>query len=442
MLNDHLQAVMIATPSFDFFKLTQHLPLHWLEEALQATGKACVRKRKLPAEQVVWLVIALALYRRQSIAEVVEYLQLVLPAHGQPGEVAKSAVSQARQRLGDDPLAQLFDVSAAAWDQQVQARHRWRGLACYAMDGTTLRAPDSPENRATFGAQAYVSGVVASYPQLRAVSLTATASHLVRAAVFGEYGKSEMRYARELLPEIPDHSLTVLDKGFLSAEILLGINEHGVNRHWLIPARANLRWEVVAGSAGDCRVRMKVSPQARRQNPALPSHWEARAIETLSRTGKRRTLLTSLMDATYPAKELVERYNERWRIEVSYRELKQSLLGEAVTLRSRTPQTVRQEVWGALLAYNLIRLEMAEVAWEAKVAPTELSFIRALHYLQHEWSWLAITAPGKLPQHLQLLRKKLATTLLPQTRRGRECPRVVKTVPQRYAAKRVGKPLK
>ena len=195
-----------------------------------------------------------------------------------------------------------------------------------------------------------------------------------------------MRYARELLPEIPDHSLTVLDKGFLSAEILLGINEHGVNRHWLIPARANLRWEVVAGSAGDCRVRMKVSPQARRQNPALPSHWEARAIETLSRTGKRRTLLTSLMDATYPAKELVERYNERWRIEVSYRELKQSLLGEAVTLRSRTPQTVRQEVWGALLAYNLIRLEMAEVAWEAKVAPTELSFIRALHYLQHEWS--------------------------------------------------------
>lgn len=440
MLNDHLQAVTTATPPFDFFKLTQHLPLQWLEEALQSTGKASVRKRKLPAEQVVWLVIALALYRHQSIPEVVEHLQLVLPAHGQLGEVAKSALSQARQRLGDNPLAQLFSMSAAAWDEQIQASYRWRGLACYAMDGTTLRAPDSPENRATFGAQAYASGVVSSYPQIRAVSLTATASHLVRAAVFGEYGKNEMRYARDLLPEIPDHSLTVFDKGFLSAEILLGLSREGVERHWLIPARTNLRWDVVAGSAGDCRVRMKVSAQARQQNPALPSHWEARAIETQSRSGKRRTLLTSLIDPAYPATELVERYNERWRIEVSYRELKQNLLGEVLTLRSRTPETARQEVWGALLAYNLIRLEMAEVAGEAKVAPTELSFIRALHYLQHEWSWFAVTAPGKLPQHLQLLRRKLAAALLPQTRRGRECPRVVKALPRRYAEKKVGKP--
>ncbi|MGH8352775.1 MAG: IS4 family transposase, partial [Pseudomonas sp.] len=299
--------------------------------------------------------------------------------HNQLGEVAKSALSQARQRLGDDPLAQLFSLSAGAWDQQVQLHHQWRGLACYAMDGTTLRAPDTPENREAFGAQAYASGVVASYPQVRAVSLTATASHLVRAAVFGEYGQNEMRYARELVPQIPDHSLTVFDKGFLSADILLGLGTQGVNRHWLIPARTNLRWEVLAGAAGDYRVRMKVSAQARQQNPALPSHWEARAIETLSRTGKRRTLLTSLMDGTYPAAELVARYNERWRIEVSYRELKQSLLSETLTLRSRTPETVKQEIWGALLAYNLVRLEMAEVAREAKVAPTELSFIRALH---------------------------------------------------------------
>ncbi|MGH8355537.1 MAG: transposase domain-containing protein, partial [Pseudomonas sp.] len=120
MLSDHVQAVTTATPSFDFSKLTQHLPLQWLDEALHATGKASVRKRKLPAEQVVWLVIALALYRRQSIPEVVEHLQLVLPAHNQLGEVAKSALSQARQRLGDDPLAQLFSLSAGAWDQQVQ----------------------------------------------------------------------------------------------------------------------------------------------------------------------------------------------------------------------------------------------------------------------------------------------------------------------------------
>lgn len=394
--------------SADLSALSRSLDPDWIARAVCSTGKASIRRRKLPAEQVVWLVIALALYRHQSIPEVVAHLDLVLPDEINP-EIAKSALTQARQRLGQAPLAQLFAMSSACWDERHQGGRAWRGLSRYAVDGSTLRTSDSEQNRAHFGAQAYASGAVASYPQLRLLTLTALATHLVRDAVFGAYGKNEMLYARSLLDQVPDHSLTVFDKGFFSAGLLLQLQTKGQQRHWLIPAKANATWQRLDQNPGDYRLRMKVSPQARQAEPDLPAFWEVRAIETATRHGKRRTLLTSLMDAkAYPASEIVQQYEERWRIETSYRELKQDLLGSELTLRSGTPETVYQEIWGALLAYNLVRLEMAEIAVEAEVEPTRLSFTAALHYLRHEWGWMAIEAPGKIPAHLIRLRNRLA----------------------------------
>ena len=81
----------------------------------------------------------------------------------------------------------------------------------------------------------------------------------------------------------------------------------------------------------------------------------------------------------FAAADLAECYRRRWEIETSYRELKQSMLGTALTLRSQQPSGIEQEVWGALIAYNLVRLEMAKAAIQAKVEPTDLSFLRALH---------------------------------------------------------------
>jgi hypothetical protein len=169
----------------------------------------------------------------------------------------------------------------------------------------------------------------------------------VRDAVFGAYGKNEMLYAKSLLDQVPDRSLTVFDKGFFSASLLLQLHRKGAQRHWLIPAKANSTWERLDSNPGDYRVRMKVSAQARQAEPELPGFWEARAIETTTRHGKKRILSTSLMDTkAYPANEIVLQYEERWRIETSYRELKQDLLGSELTLRSGTPETVYQEVWG------------------------------------------------------------------------------------------------
>lgn len=421
----------------DFGSLTRNLDPQWIAQALAATGCASVRKRKLPAERVVWLVIALAMYRHQSMAQVVADLDLALPDEINP-DIAKSALTQARQRLGQEPLSQLFGMSAAVWDQRHQQGRSWRGLARYAVDGSTLKAADTQDNREHFGAQEYASGAVASYPQLRLLTLTSLSTHLVRDAVFGEYGKNEMRYAKDLLAAIPDHCLTVFDKGFLSAELLLQVQSAGTARHWLIPARSNSRWQRLGDDPSDYLVQMKVSPQARKANPLLPEFWQARAIETVSARGQRRILLTSLLDAKrWPAQEIAQQYEQRWRIESSYRELKQELLGSGLTLRSGTPQTVMQEVWGALLAYNLIRLEMAEVARQEGVAPTDLSFTVALNYMRYEWLSLASISPGLLPKHLLRLRQRLGEQLLPKQRRGRQCPRVVKKPPARYPFKQV-----
>lgn len=440
MLSSELTATLDAIPPAGVARLAEQLPMAWIEDALCCSGSASIRRRRLPAEQVVWLVIALALYRHQSMPEVLETLDLALPRRDTPF-VSKSAITQARQRLGHAPLAQLFEVSAKAWCGQDAARHQWHGLSLLAMDGVVLRVADSPENRTYFGAQVYPSGKVASYPQVRAVTLTAIPTHLVADMVFGEYDRNEMRYAKTLIERIPDHSLTVFDKGFFSAQLLLGLNLAGVERHYLIPAKTNAKWEVVSGTPDDCVVRMKVSPQARAKAPELPEFWIARAIRTLSASGRTRILLTSLMDGRrYPATSLAECYRRRWEIETSYRELKQSMLGCELTLRSRTPLGVAQEIWGALIAYNLVRLEMAKAAADAKVAPTDLSFIRALHILQHEMIWAAAMAPGKLPAHLARLRLQMQFAIV-EKRRGRLCPRVVKAKPAKYAVRHLMKNL-
>ena len=309
------------------------------------------------------------------------------------------------------------------------------------MDGTTFRTPDSADNRAHFGAQAYASGKVASYPQVRAVSVTAIPTHLVSDIAFGAYGKNEMLYAKTLIGRIVDHSLTVFDRGFLCAEILLGLTLGGQERHYLIPAKSNTKWDVLSGNADDCLVRLRVSPQARAKAPELPEYWTARAVRMVSANGKARILLTSLMDRRrFKAEALAECYRRRWEIETSYRELKQSMLGEALTLRSQQSQGIEQEIWGALIAYNLVRLEMAKAAIEAKVEPTDLSFLRALHILQYEMIWAVGMAPGKLPAHLERLRTQMQFAIV-EKRRGRQCPRIVKALPKRYTVRFLKKDL-
>jgi hypothetical protein len=311
------------------------------------------------------------------------------------------------------------------------------------MDGTTFRTPDSPVNRSTFGAQGYASGKVSSYPQVRAVTLTALPTRLIADAAFGEYDKNEMRYAQELMERIPEQSLTVFDKGFFSASLLLGLTLNGEQRHFLIPAKANAKWEILSGSPDDALVQMRVSPQARAKNPDFPAFWTARAVRAVLPDGSEKMLLTSLIDQRrFRAAEIAACYQRRWEIETSYREMKQTMLGGPLTLRTQDPQGITQEIWGALIAYNLVRLEMAKAALEAKAQPTDLSFIRALHLIQYELMFASFTeAYGNIPGKLKRLREQLKDALK-EERRGRQCPRHVKSRPAKYPVRYVFKILK
>src|ERR1700754_99620 len=163
MLDDAIHFLIENQEAPDWARLGEHLPYEWIERAVGLTGKASVRKRRLPAEQVVWLVIALALYRHQSISEVTDDLDLALPDADAPF-VSKSAIAQARQRVGSSPLKALFELSAQAWCAQDRKHYLFKGLSLFALDGTTLKIADTPELREDFGAQVYPSGRVSSYP--------------------------------------------------------------------------------------------------------------------------------------------------------------------------------------------------------------------------------------------------------------------------------------
>ena len=439
MLSDALPLVIELPNPPDWRRLGEHLPYEWVEAALAASDKASIRQRRLPAQQVVWLIIALALYRRKSVKEIVDTLDLALPELASRC-ITSSATTQARQRVGAEPIRWLFESSAKQWIAQDQDRFLFHGLNLLAMDGTTLRLADSAANRAHFGAQNYANSKVASYPQARGVTLMMVATQIIRDARFGAYGTSEMTYAHELLASVPDGSLTIIDRGFFSAQLLCKLVDNGSNRHFLIPAKSNTKWTLIEGSEVDGLVEMAVSDAARKKDPSLPKIWRARALQTIDDKGKVSYLLTSLTDRkAYKAADLIACYSRRWRIETSYRELKQSMMGSALTLRSMTVDGTEQEIWGAMIAYNLIRVEIAKAALEAKCEPTEISFTLALMTIQNELLMIGpATAQGNLPAILKRLRERLVLDLKAQ-RPGRKFDRVVKAVAQRYPEKRLTK---
>jgi len=416
----------------DFDQLKEHLDPSWIEEALQLAGTATIRRRRLPAEQVIWLVIGMALYRNSPIDRVVDELGLALPDERNT-LVAKSAISQARQRLKEDPLAYLFATTAAEWATRSADADRWRGLALYGMDGTTLRVADSEQNRAAFGGQNSHRGA-SGYPQVRVIALMALRSHLLSAFRFADYGTGETTLARELWREIPPRSLTIVDRNFLVAKDLMWWEASG-ERHWLTRAKKNTNYAIVEKlGRNDQLVVMDV------QHDGCPKQWVVRAIDYQLKGHPPSTLLTSLHDAeAYPAQELIALYHERWELEIAYDEIKTHMLDRQEAIRSRTVEGVHQELWGIAIAYNLVRLEMERTAKELGVAPTRISFTATLQLYRDEMRWIVAAArrltTGTIPKQLDRMRMQMKRLLLPE-RRPRSYPRAVKVKMSNYPRKR------
>lgn len=407
------------------------LDAQWVASALERHGPTKVRRRKLPGESVVWLVIGMALFRDHSIADVVRRLDLVLPdSDGYKTSVVDGALPKARYRVGEGPLKELFACSASHWAHEHAAQDRWRGLAIYAMDGTTLSVPDTDENREAFHLPATGRGQ-SGYPKARVVTLMAARSHLLVDATIGAFdgkGSAELMLARPMWDGVPDDSLLIADRNFIDYAQFHHFRSTGSGRHWLVRMKRNLVHKTVhILGDGDELAQVEIGRHQRRHDSRLPRTMPVRIIHYELDGGPQR-LMTSLLDANrWPAEEIVAMYHERWDIEIAFDELKTHMLERTESLRSKSPVGVRQEIWGILLAYNLIRHRMALAARKLEIEPREMSFVYSLRLVR---AFLIATAwdgsPANIPRYIETLDRELESAKLPARRSKRRYNRWVK----------------
>ncbi len=440
-MGEAILAVGAGERPASFAQFSAAIDKQWIAEVLAATGTASVRRRKLLAEHVVWLVIGMGLFRDRSITEVVHHLDLLVPARrGERGRVSNAAIVQARDQLGAAPLAALFSHTATVWSTEAAAIERWRGLAVYGLDGTTLRVPDTLENVTTFGRPASPDGAGAGYPQVRVVALLNLRHHLLAAVAVGSSRTGELALAHGVWNALPDHAVVILDRGFCSYALFHALSDPTRDRHWLVRARDGrtaLQRQVVQRFApGDTLVELQPTSITCAKHPDLPPTLRVRAVRVQRRGFCPYWLFTSLLNpATAPAAELAALYHDRWELELAFDELKTHTLERAEALRSKAPARVEQEVWGLLLAYNLVRLVMSRAAPRAGVPPVRLSYRHALLALRAFWHTAWLTPPGVLPRRIEALLDDLALFVLPD-RRARRYPRAVKLKISRYLRKR------
>ncbi|MBI5882064.1 MAG: IS4 family transposase [Elusimicrobia bacterium] len=374
-----------------FEGLKSQVDVEWVKSSLTMHGVATVRNRKLAVEQVMWLVVGMALYRDRPIAEIVRRLDLVLPGpDGKRQGVSQGAIPPARDRVGPEPVRELFETTARHWALASAERHRWHGLMVLGADGTGIRVPDTKENRTAFGLPGS-SRRSAGYPQVRAVGLMVLRSHLLLGFNFAgcRTGPGEIGLATLLLERLPSYSLVVLDRYYINYHLWHQIRAGGEERHWLARGRKGLKWRAVKSlGRGDALVEIEFPRNLRAKHPDLPEKFLARVVRYRRKGFRPQVLLTSLLDAEkYPTAEIAELYHERWELELGYDEIKTHALERMEAIRSKTPERVAQELWGLAVAYNLVRHEMEAVAADCGVPPRRISFRGSLRLIRDLFYW-------------------------------------------------------
>ena len=419
-------------PVTEFQNLSEILDPEMIKEGLSLSGVATVRRRKLPMESMVWAVVGMALFRQFPMRQLLNQLDIILP--NERSYVAPSAVTQARHKLGSDSIRHIFEQTQAKWHEQAE-HPRWCGLQLLGVDGVVWRTPDTPENQ-SFKKTRNNHGDV-SYPQVRMVCQMELTSHLLVNSAFAGVDTNEMRLAEQLIDQTPEQSLTIFDRGFYSLGLLHQWQQAGSERHWMIPLKKNVQYQVVHKlGRNDAIVELTTTPQARNKWAGLPKIIRARLLSK-SIKGKSVQILTSMIDAgRYPGADIVDLYSHRWEIELGFREMKQYLLHNKLTLRSQQPELIKQELWGILLAYNLIRYKMTLMAKSLKgIHPNELSFHHASLHIIHVLTQLPYVTPGNIPK-LVIDIEKDAKQFVLEHRRERSYPRCLKASKNRYPVKK------
>lgn len=434
-LETELATTIGACNTFHTFeKFAEILSPDIIKQGFEQAGVATVRKRRLPLEAVLWSIIGMSLFRQRSVWDIATQMDIMLP--DKKALVAPSALVQARQRLGADAVKEVF-LAMAKQSYRPDKFDTWAGLNLLAVDGVVWRTTDTPESHETFKAQSNCHGENI-FPKIRMVCHMEVTSHQLINSTFSDYRTNEMVLAEELIARTPANSLTIFDKGYYSLGLLNRWHQAGEHRHWMIPARKDLQYEVIQRlSPNDLRIKLMTTPQSRKKFEDLPNALEARLVTKIIK-GKEYRILTSMTDPMrFVGEEIVELYCYRWEIELGFREMKQTLLNSKYTLRSKRPDMIAQELWGILLAYNLIRQAMTAAAAELdSVQPNQLSFTSCSMAVTQFLATIPLTSPGNIPKHYKQLLEQLSYFKLPPRREDRSYRRWVKPKPQKYPKNR------
>jgi hypothetical protein len=384
--------------------LTATVPAGLIEAVLADTDRQSQRQRQLPARLMVYYVIALALYAQASYGEVLrcllEGLRWLRLAGTAPDLADKSAITKARIRLGADPLKQLFARVARPCAEAGTPGAWYRGRRLVSLDGTTIDLPDAPALTQRFGRPAASRGA-SSFPQLRLLTLTETGTHAIFAVTFGRYDVGEVRLAAELLQQLQPGMLCLADRAFVGFELWRMATGSGAELLWRVRKNQVLPcWQRLAD--GSYLSRLYASPKHRRHDAGgLTVRVIDYRLEGVAGAEPLYRLVTSLLDpATAPAAELAALYHERWESEGAFAELKVSLPGERLMLRSRRVDLVEQELYGLLLAHFALRRLMHEASRQAGCDPDRLSFLHTVRIVRRHLPFHAAFSPGPASTHV------------------------------------------
>jgi Insertion element 4 transposase N-terminal/Transposase DDE domain len=378
--------------------IAKFFPGDKVRDILNETKRASIRERDLPAHVVVYYVIAMALYMRSSYREVLrcllEGVQWLLNPSATVKVAGKSGISQARSRLGPEPLKKLYAAIVAPIAERRTKGAWYREWRLISLDGSTLDAADTTENEKAFGRPGASRGSSA-FPKIRFVALLENGTHVLWSAHMGPYATDEIRLAQNVVPALRQGMLCLADRFFPSYKLWQTAAKTGADLLWRTRqnARLDLDRRLPDGSYLS-RIYASTSDRRNQRRGIVVRVIDYRLKDVQGGEPIYR-LITTILDPTHaPAKELAALYHERWEIETALDELKTHLRGAQIVLRSKTPELVEQEFWGLLMAHYAIRGLMHEAALKADEDPDRLSFLHSVRVVQRRMARAVAIPPS------------------------------------------------
>lgn len=385
-----LQAIALAIPS------------EMIEEAIERTQSERQRNRKLPTHLVVALIIAMSLWSKDSIEDVLQNL-----VHGLSSQwvrlsqrwkkPSKSSISEARQQIGPQVMSQLFHLVARPLATEQTPGAFLNGLRLMAVDGTTFDLPDTDANARVFGYPGTRAGTEASFPKARLVLLVEAGTHVITDALLSPYRRGERRKALKLLRAVEPDMLLMWDRGLHSFKMVKTTQERG--GHFLGRVPKNVKFEVVQTFADGSFLSWIAPDRESKQKGA--ERIPIRVIEyTIEEKGVEQTyrLITDLMDITaFPALLLAQEYHQRWEVENTLDEFKTHLNGRKTPIRSKYPRGVVQEIYGWLLGHWAVRSLMFQAAQQKSLSPLRLGFTGTLRVVRRAMAQFQQSTPEEIP---------------------------------------------